>query len=154
VLTPVVTDDGPAVVVNRGWVPLVDDGNDADTDDDPRAAGATPDDDVVVVGRLRPTQQRGSIGPRDPDEGELAVLARVDLARLATQLPYDVAPLYVELEQQVPPQPGELPVPVELPDLDEGPHLSYAGQWFLFSALEVVGWVVLVRKSARRRVAA
>ncbi len=40
-----------------------------------------------------------------------------------------------------------LPIPqvVEL-DLSEGPHLGYAGQWFLFAAILAVGYPFYVRR--------
>jgi cytochrome oxidase assembly protein ShyY1 len=41
------------------------------------------------------------------------------------------------------------PVPVPLPELDEGPHLSYAGQWFIFSVLIVVFYPLILRRRAR-----
>jgi len=41
--------------------------------------------------------------------------------------------------------------PRELPTLDEGPHLSYTIQWFIFSVCVAVGWVLAVRRSARAR---
>ncbi len=41
------------------------------------------------------------------------------------------------------------PTPIPLPHLDNGPHLSYAIQWFTFATLAVIGWVVVVRKSGR-----
>ena len=34
---------------------------------------------------------------------------------------------------------------------DEGPHLSYAVQWFLFSAIAVIGWILAVGRSRRVR---
>lgn len=36
--------------------------------------------------------------------------------------------------------------PVPLPELDDGPHLSYAVQWFLFAAVAAVGYPLLVRR--------
>lgn len=39
--------------------------------------------------------------------------------------------------------------PVPPPDLDEGPHLSYAVQWFLFASVTVVGYPLLVRRRLR-----
>jgi cytochrome oxidase assembly protein ShyY1 len=39
--------------------------------------------------------------------------------------------------------------PVALPDLDEGPHLGYAVQWFLFAGVVVVGYPFLLRRRAR-----
>jgi cytochrome oxidase assembly protein ShyY1 len=31
--------------------------------------------------------------------------------------------------------------------LTDGPHLSYAVQWFIFALCAVVGWVLAVRRS-------
>ena len=83
----------------------------------------------------------------DPAEGDLDVAQRVDIPRLAGQLPGDVVPMYVELTGSDPPEPGDLPEPIAEPSLGEGPHLSYAVQWFLFSALVAVGWFLAVRHS-------
>jgi surfeit locus 1 family protein len=35
-----------------------------------------------------------------------------------------------------------------MPELSDGPHLSYAIQWFSFAVIIVVGSVTLVRKRA------
>ena len=59
--------------------------------------------------------------------------------------------MYVELTGSDPAESGGLPEPIAEPSLDEGPHLSYAVQWFLFSAIAVVGWVLAVRRSRRVR---
>jgi len=56
--------------------------------------------------------------------------------------------VYLELESSQPADAKGL-TPIPLPELDEGPHLSYAIQWFTFSALAVIGWVLVVRKTAR-----
>ncbi len=39
--------------------------------------------------------------------------------------------------------------PVPTPELDEGPHLSYAVQWFLFAGVTVVGYPFLLRRRLR-----
>jgi surfeit locus 1 family protein len=45
----------------------------------------------------------------------------------------------------------ESPVRIPLPDLDdEGPHLSYAGQWFAFATIAVVGAGIGVARARRR----
>jgi cytochrome oxidase assembly protein ShyY1 len=59
--------------------------------------------------------------------------------------------MYVELTGSDPPESGELLEPIAEPTLDEGPHLSYAVQWFIFSALAALGWFLAVRKSRRVR---
>jgi cytochrome oxidase assembly protein ShyY1 len=37
------------------------------------------------------------------------------------------------------------------PALDEGPHLGYAVQWFIFSTIALVGYPLIIRRSARNR---
>jgi cytochrome oxidase assembly protein ShyY1 len=140
VLTPLVLPSGDAVIVNRGFLPLETTGN---TPDIP----AAPSGVVTVDGRVRSSQKRGHFGPRDPAEGTLTEVARADLVRLQQQMPYHLLPAYVELESSQPADSTGL-TPVPLPELDEGPHLSYAIQWFIFSALAVVGWILVVRKTA------
>src|SRR5687768_7354079 len=74
VLTPLVLDDGTALVVNRGWVPVT--GEQALS-----PVAAPPGGEVEVQGLLEQTQARGSFGPTDPDDEVLDTLSRVDLDR-------------------------------------------------------------------------
>lgn len=141
VLTPLRLDLGRAVVVNRGWVP------DGATAADYRP----PPGQVRVAGMAQTSQTRGSLGPADPPTGTLANLSRVDVARLQQQVPYELAPVWLQLRSQDPPQPGRLPVTLPEPDLGEGPHLSYALQWFGFTLVGLVGWPLLVRREWQRR---
>ena len=59
--------------------------------------------------------------------------------------------MYVELTGSDPTESGDVLEPIAEPSLDEGPHLSYAVQWFLFSAIVAVGWFLAVRRSSRVR---
>ena len=150
VLTPLVQPDGTAVVVNRGWVPF------ATTDPDGSFEAFAPaQGTVTVTGSIRASQTRstGPIGgPADAGDGRLRQLARADVGRLAAQVSAPLYPLYVNLDSQQPPLPeGGLPVLLPPPDLSEGPHLGYAGQWFIFSALTVVVYPLLLRRVARTR---
>ena len=63
-------------------------------------------------------------------------------------LPGDDAPV-LRLERQDPPQPDGVPTALggDAVETDEGPHLSYAVQWFLFAAVALVGWPILLRRS-------
>lgn len=146
VLTPLRTADGVAIVVNRGWVPA------SGPPALPPGAEA-PTGEVAVAGLLVAGQVRGSLGPVDPAEGRLDTLARADLGRLQQQVADDLHPLYLQLQDQAPP-PGELPLPLPEPDRDEGPHLGYAGQWFLFALVALVGYPLLIRRSARLQASA
>jgi cytochrome oxidase assembly protein ShyY1 len=145
VLTPLRTADGVAAVVNRGWLP---------TQGTPRvlpAAAAPPEGEVTVEGLLLASQERGRFGPSDPAEGTLSSIARVDLGRLQRQLPYDVYPAWVQLVDQQPAQAGELPRPLQDPAPGEGPHLGYAVQWFVFSAIALGGYPLILRRNAAER---
>lgn len=145
VLTPLRFDDGSAVLVNRGFI-----GYDRDGAIVPPAA---PEGRVSVEGLVFPSQERGRFGPTDAPEGDLEVLARVDLARFAAQVDYDVLPAYIQLIESSPPEdevPAETPalVPLGAPEPGEGPHLAYAVQWFIFSTIAAVGYVLLLRRVA------
>jgi surfeit locus 1 family protein len=139
VVTPLALADGRILLVDRGFVPLGAD------------RAAAPSGAVDVVGRLRPSQERRRGQLSDPAEGELTEVQRIDIDRLAGQLPGPVVPMYVDLTESSPAEPGPYPTPVELPDLSEGPHLSYAIQWFVFSLCVAVGWVLAVRHSIKSR---
>ncbi len=137
VVTPLILADGMAVLVNRGWVPL-----DMETPPVPASPPAGPQTVAIV---LQPTQLRGRFGPTEP-EGELPRLSRIDIERIAEQVPYDLYPVYGLAAAS-----GEaLPVAVELPELTDGPHLSYAIQWFAFVGIAVGGFALLVRREASR----
>ena len=145
VLTPLRRPDGAAVLVIRGWVPLST-SNSATPEVPPPVTGT-----VSIEGRLRPTQNPGALASRDPADGVLATLARVDIPRLQQQTPYPLAPAYIEMTASSPAPTTALPALVPLPELDDGPHLGYAVQWMIFSICAVIGWFLLVRKSAKAR---
>ncbi len=81
-------------------------------------------------------------------------LVRVDLARIQAQLPYRIAPVYVLLQERTTTDPEELPLPAPLPELSEGPHLSYAVQWFTFATIALVGFVIVALREGRESSAA
>jgi cytochrome oxidase assembly protein ShyY1 len=141
VLTPVLLEDGTAVGVSRGWQNI----------ETPAERSAPPSGEVQVEGYVQATQERGSFGPTDPEDGTVETLARVDVQRLQQQVDEPLLPGWVQLVEQDPEQDEPLPVPVPLPELDEGPHLGYAGQWFLFCVVAVVGWIAIIRRAARDR---
>lgn len=140
VITPLVTEDGSAVLVNRGWVPL-------DLDQIPVAAAPPPSGVVMVEGWLATTQTRRALGPADPEDGQLVAMNRVDVARIQEQVPFPLLPVYLVAIGE---QGSELPIPVDPPVFDdEGPHLAYAIQWFSFLIIGLVGYGFLMRKSLR-----
>lgn len=151
VLTPLDLGDGTALVVNRGWIPY------GYTADGSWEDFAPPTGPVSIIGAIEQPQVRSDgvvAGPQDPAEGTLRTLARADVARLAQQVDEKLLPLYVDLRTQTPAQPDSPGLPAVLPpaDLsDEGPHFSYAMQWFMFSAMTLIVYPLLLRRLARRR---
>jgi cytochrome oxidase assembly protein ShyY1 len=134
VVTPLLLTDGGAVLVVRGWVPFA-------MQAAPVRAAAPPANEVTVGGFLAPDEGDGSVAP-DAD----GIVRVLDVRGIASSLPYDVFPLPLQLADQTPPQPGSLPIPVPLPALSEGPHLSYAIQWFSFAVVALAGAVILLRR--------
>ena len=144
VLTPLRMADGSALLVNRGFLPT------AGTPDAVPAAAEPPAGTVTVHGLLQATETRGTFGATDPADGQLFDLARADVARVAHQTGYAMFPAYLQLKTSDPVQASDFPKPLPDPVLDEGPHLSYAIQWFLFSTIAVVGYPLILRRRARR----
>jgi cytochrome oxidase assembly protein ShyY1 len=140
VLTPLDLGDGSAIVVNRGWIPA---GEETDGSDSPFD---TPAGSVSVSGIL----ERSYSDPRPSGETQRTI-GHVDLGWFDDQVGLDLYPVSLQLVSQSPAQLGDVPIPLEPPALDEGPHLSYAVQWFLFTAVVVIGYPILMRRIAHQR---
>ena len=140
-LTPLRPTRGPALIVDRGWIPL-----DVDA-----STAAPPAGRVMVVGVLFPSERKGALEPAIVPTGTLERFPRIDVARIGRQLAYPSYPLYMRLGSQVPGQQGGLPQRPGLPQLSDGPHLSYAVQWFLFATVALAVFAALARREAAGR---
>ena len=137
VLTPLITSNGPAILVDRGWVPI-------EMDHPPVPRATPPSGPVRVTGLLLPPEASSS------GSGRIRLVTKVDLTRIAAGLPFPVYPVYVQLQSQDPAQPGSLPEKLPPPDLSGGPpNLSYAIQWFCFSAIALIGYGILALRKDR-----
>jgi surfeit locus 1 family protein len=96
---------------------------------------------------------------------------RLDHGTIAALMPYPIAPYQLILIDETvtghgagagygnaTPSPfgtavvdSTRPIRIPLPALDEGPHKSYAAQWFAFAAIALVGTASVVRKDRLRR---
>jgi surfeit locus 1 family protein len=138
-LTPLRLPDGGVVLVDRGWAP-------------------SPDAYHVDQGAYREADSAEVWGVG------LVPWARsdADLAKLAAALPYPILPFLLQALPPTPPTPsagGAAPRALALPpglrrwpapELSDGPHLSYAIQWFSFALIIGVGSVALVGQRTRR----
>ena len=138
VLIPFDTVDGQVILVNRGWVPS------GESDDVPDLVPEAPVGVVSVTGRLFPSEPL--IPGRSAPEGQIATIHLDTLAQtLGSALEQRAYVALVEEDPSVSPTPLLLDRPVA----DEGPHLSYTFQWFLFGILGFIAWGYLLREDLR-----
>jgi len=137
VVTPLILDDGRAILVNRGFIGL--------SETPPSAPLGT----VRVLGTVQISEQRTS-GQATQASGEQSEFFRLDIARIEQQIDYELLPVALVAKAS---EPGEGPTiaPISPPELSQGPHLSYAIQWLIFSIAVIVGWVLAIRKSLANR---
>lgn len=129
VLVPLVTAEGSVFIVDRGWVPT---GQDRD---EPDVIPAPPAGSVSVVVRLFPAEPE--IPGRSAPDGQVASVA---LNLIEGMVSGDVEQrAYGQLVSETP-EPDSRPLPALTPVADEGPHLSYSIQWFVFAAMGFVAW--------------
>jgi cytochrome oxidase assembly protein ShyY1 len=84
----------------------------------------------------------------DSSTGVLTDIQRVDIDRLAKQLPAPVVDVYLEAAQSIPADSEMLSI-IAPPVFGNGPHLGYVGQWLLFSMCAIGGWIALVVREKR-----
>ncbi|MFG2190925.1 SURF1 family protein [Streptomyces sp. NPDC048639] len=149
VLTPLITKDGRAVLVNRGWIPAG-----GDLTRFPKVPAA-PSGKVEVTGRLMPDETTANSGIKDKQGLPQRQIMLIDSRELAGSVGKPVLGGYVQLTGTSPKVSAKQPEPVPAPDHSGiGPHMAYAVQWWLFAAGVPVGWVVLVRRERKDRLAA
>jgi cytochrome oxidase assembly protein ShyY1 len=138
VLVPFKPESGPAVIVDRGWLPIGN--NQAGHPDEVPPA---PEGDVAVVVRMKPGE---AAVDRGAPEGQLA---SIQLENYAAELDYPVYTGGYGMMASEDPAPPTKPVAIPKPAIDEGPHLSYSMQWYAFGLLFFVGYGYAARQQAR-----
>lgn len=142
-LTPLVLEDGSAVLVERGWIPSQNDTPGSWRQFDEPGT-------VTVEGFIRLPLSEGEIGSIQdptlaPGQDRLDFWNFVNIDRLQQQVPYPLLPVYIECSLDAPQDsPPYCAEPVL--DLSEGTNLGYAGQWFFYTALLLLGYPVYLRK--------
>ena len=136
IITPLrLAGSDTAVLVNRGWVYAPD--------------GVTVDlrswrepDTLNSTGYARPLFKPFPGSPVLP--GRADAFRWVDLGALRSRIPYPLYPFVIVLDGNSASH-GQVPPRVPPPPLDEGPHRSYAIQWFSFAIIAVVGMFFFLR---------
>jgi surfeit locus 1 family protein len=136
ILTPLLRNGKDTVVlVNRGWIYSAD-GTTVDTQRWREA------DTLNGAGFVETFPTKGPFPA--PNPARPRSFRRLDRAALQKVLPYPIANYYVVLTDSSSPS---APPRVEPRPLDNGPHLSYAIQWFSFAAISIIGLVIFLRRT-------
>jgi cytochrome oxidase assembly protein ShyY1 len=140
VLVPFVVDDGPTVLVDRGYV-RPEHGSRLPQIPPP------PRDAVTITARLRDSEPPVLDKQSFISDGVRQVYS-IDVNQIATLTGVPLAGSYLQLVEN---QPGGLGV-IALPHLDAGPFLSYGIQWITFGVVApiLLGYFVYAEIRARR----
>ena len=141
VLTPLVTADGSAVIVERGWVPSPG-----------AAATAVPGGPVTVTGRLARSETDADTGVPPLVEPPAGRAYRINSAELAGRVPHRLHAGHLSLLDQQPPA----VVAPAVAAVGQGGggrwyNAGYALQWLLFAGAALGFWGRLVVLEARER---
>ena len=137
VVTPLLIDDSVAVLVERGWLPAAD----SRTYD---STQAHEPEQRTVSGVLLQAPARSVTRSGDPT-WPLHVVSP-DPTSVAQRFPYAVLPLVLRRTSTPDGTTFEM---IPLPEPTEGPHLSYALQWFAFATIALVGSAILFVRRER-----
>jgi len=131
VVVPLVTADGTALLVDRGWLETNPSG--VDRGDIP----APPEGEVSLTGYVR------ADGTGDSTRVSDLSTRAISSEEIGAAIGRDVYGGFVELRSEDP-EPATKLEPVELPELDNGPHFFYGLQWWFFGLLAVFGFCYLL----------
>jgi cytochrome oxidase assembly protein ShyY1 len=139
IVTPLMLDDGTAILVDRGFLPR------QAAELAPTSIPAVPTGEVTVTGRLRRSEQGGHTSGGVPVDGTARLINGPDFSKALGLTLYDG---YVALDKQDPASdqafdtfPG--------PEIDNGPHFFYALQWFFFALMAIGGLVYFSRRDVQ-----
>jgi surfeit locus 1 family protein len=124
-----------AVLINRGWI-YAPDAMTADLSKW-READTLVGDGYVENFQTRPGNVKSATRPR--------AFRWLDRTAISQAFPYAIAPYYVVLIDDGK-KAANVPPRLNVPPLDEGPHKSYALQWFSFATISIIGMFLFVRR--------
>jgi cytochrome oxidase assembly protein ShyY1 len=136
VVVPLVLGDGTSVLVDRGW--FATDNRGTTPDDVP----APPPGEVTVTGWARQDATGDSTVVTDQST------RAISSSRIGEALDREVAGGFVAAMSESP-EAGVPLVPLEPPELDDGPHFFYGLQWWFFGALAIFGFFYLLYDEMR-----
>ena len=140
-VVPFVTTEGPTLLVDRGWMPAANQGAAVPAD-----LPAPPSGEVTVEGWVR----ADATGPSTAVDGRST--RAISSTEIGPAIGQEVYGGFVMLESEDG-EPAAGLEPVQLPELNNGPHFFYGLQWWFFGVLALFGFGYLAwdeRRSQQR----
>jgi cytochrome oxidase assembly protein ShyY1 len=128
VVTPLVTDAGPAVLVDRGWMATENVGSNRP------ATPAVASGEVTVIGWVR------ADGSGDAARVSALQTRAISSVAAAQVLPYRLYGGFLDIQSESPDPHTSLGATNLPDDTSQGPHFFYGLQWWFFGVLAVFGF--------------
>lgn len=132
-------DDGGVIFIDRGWVPV------AGTDEIPDRLPSPPVGEATVLARLRASEPE--VAGRTASKRSVPSIHAPLLAGLTDTREHAYLGAYGQLVSEQPA--AQTGVLAGRPERDEGPHLSYALQWYVFILIGAAGVGYAARQEYR-----
>jgi surfeit locus 1 family protein len=127
VVSPLLLDNGSAILVVRGWTPKA-------------SAPPVPTTPVTVTGALQPGEEPGADSLPGPDR----IVDSIRIPSLVGVMPFDLySAMLIRTAEEPKPTDGLAPVDPSAPNVpwtDGLRNLAYALQWWVFAAFAVFMW--------------
>ena len=145
ILTPLILQGSSAVVlVDRGWIPYAD----------ARQGKRYDETGLVTINGMISLSQTGFDlntllkGSPSSSSSSDGFVGKINLEQIQKQIGIAFLPVYI----QETPDPSFTGLPERISptiDLSEGPHLGYAIQWFSFTLILLVVFILFIRRKLR-----
>ncbi|MEO6956282.1 MAG: SURF1 family protein [Antricoccus sp.] len=142
VVVPLKATDGRIYLIDRGFVAA------PDVADQLPKLPDTPSGTVTVTGRVRVESPASNSATSIQLLKGVRTVRALDNVKLANDLSLDLSGGYIAAIKESTAS-GDAVAKIEripVPELDEGPYLSYAIQWILFAGMGIGAFVVMVRR--------
>jgi cytochrome oxidase assembly protein ShyY1 len=144
VVVPLVTDQGPALLVDRGWLAT------DNSVSEPVDAPAPPSGEVTVTGWVRVDATGDSTAVSATAAGDALSTRAISSDRIGDALDQEVYGGFLDLKSEEPAPETPL-AKAELPELNNGPHFFYGLQWWFFGVLAISGFGYLAYDEWRKQ---
>jgi surfeit locus 1 family protein len=143
-VTPLQISPDTVVLVDRGWISY-EEGSRFELEAF-RQEGTVRLQGILLPSQAEPNWKFLADSIPDPDAPPLRSWRVMYIEGLQAQMPFSLHSQFALLTA-IEPTTDSMPIPDFQIDLSNGPHLSYAIQWFSFAAISLIGGAIILRRS-------